>query len=63
MIRRIVGMAKVADVTSIADEALRATVEVRALRCAERLLVERHSIASIDDVITLARDIQATHYK
>jgi len=63
MVRRIVGMAKVADVTSIADDALRATVEVRALRCAERLLVDRHSIASIDDVVALAREIQATHYE
>ncbi|MFC0399047.1 S-methyl-5-thioribose kinase [Paraburkholderia rhizosphaerae] len=62
MIRRIVGMAKVADVTSIADDALRASVEVRALRCAERLLVERHAIAGIGDVVALAREIHATRY-
>ncbi|CAB3773168.1 S-methyl-5-thioribose kinase [Paraburkholderia humisilvae] len=62
MIRRIVGMAKVVDVTSIADEALRATVEVRALRCAQRLLVERHAIADIGEVVAVAREIQATRY-
>ena len=60
MIRRIVGMAKVADITSIGDDALRAAVEVRALRCAERLLLERHRMTSIDDVLTLAREMQAT---
>jgi 5-methylthioribose kinase len=61
MIRRIVGMAKVADVTSIADEKLRASVEVRALRCAERLLVDRQTLRSIDDVVALAREVQATY--
>lgn len=57
MIRRIVGMAKVADITSIADDALRATVEVRALRCAEQLLTRRRQLSGIEDVIALARDI------
>ncbi|GAB2878850.1 S-methyl-5-thioribose kinase [Paraburkholderia jirisanensis] len=61
MIRRIVGMAKVADVTSIADEQLRATVEVRALRCAERLLLERPALRSIDEVIAMAREIQLAY--
>jgi 5-methylthioribose kinase len=61
MIRRIVGMAKVADITSIADEPLRATVEVRALRCAERLLVERQTLRGIDDVVAMVREIQAAY--
>jgi 5-methylthioribose kinase len=59
MIRRIVGMAKVEDITSIGDDALRAAVEVRVLRCAEQLLVQRHAIAAIDDVVSLAREIQS----
>jgi 5-methylthioribose kinase len=59
MIRRIVGMAKVEDITSIGDDALRAAVEVRVLRCAEQLLVQRHTIADIDSVVLLARDIQS----
>ncbi|WP_017775878.1 S-methyl-5-thioribose kinase [Paraburkholderia kururiensis] len=60
MIRRIVGMAKVADITSIADNALRATVEVRALHCAEQLLLRRRQLRSIEDVVALARDIAST---
>jgi 5-methylthioribose kinase len=59
MIRRIVGMAKVADITSIADNASRAAIEVRALRCAERLLVERHAIGNIAQVVSIARELQA----
>ncbi|CAG4888494.1 S-methyl-5-thioribose kinase [Paraburkholderia gardini] len=59
MIRRIVGMAKVADITSIADNALRAVVEVRALRCAERLLLERTAIGNIAQVVSMARELQA----
>ncbi|MGF6774028.1 5-methylthioribose kinase [Paraburkholderia sp. GAS199] len=59
MIRRIVGMAKVADITSIADHSLRAAVEVRVLRCAERLLVERDAIDGIAQVLAIAREAQA----
>ena len=60
IVRRIVGMAKVADVTSIADDTIRARVETRCLRCAEALLLERESIGSIEEVAALARTIQAT---
>jgi 5-methylthioribose kinase len=59
MIRRIVGVAKVADITSIADNALRADVEVRVLRCAERLLAERNAIGNIAQVIALAGELHA----
>jgi 5-methylthioribose kinase len=58
MIRRIVGMAKVAEITSIPDKSIRASIEVRCLRCAEALLVQRHALRDIDQVATLARDIQ-----
>ena len=57
MIRRIVGMAKVADITRITDDAVRAAIEVRCLQCAETLLMERASLTSIEDVIGLAREI------
>lgn len=60
MVRRIVGMAKVADITSIPDQAVRARVEKRCLRCAESLLLERESIRSIEEVAALARSIQST---
>jgi 5-methylthioribose kinase len=52
-------MAKVADITSISDNAVRAVLEVRVLRCAERLLVERHAIGDIAQVVSIARESQA----
>ena len=58
MIRRIVGMAKVADITSIPDARLRAEIEVRCLRCAEALLVQRAALGDIDQVAMLARDVR-----
>ncbi|MFM0327366.1 S-methyl-5-thioribose kinase [Caballeronia glebae] len=58
MIRRIVGMAKVAEITRIPDAQARARIEVRSLRCAETLLVERRTLGDIEDVAMLARDIQ-----
>lgn len=59
MIRRIVGMAKVAEITSIKDEAVRARVEVRCLRLAEALLVERRELASVEAVTALAAQVLA----
>jgi 5-methylthioribose kinase len=59
MIRRIVGMAKVAEITRIPDDAARAAIEVRCLRCAETLLVERASMTHIEDVINVAREVGA----
>jgi 5-methylthioribose kinase len=59
MIRRIVGMAKVAEITSIKDETVRARVEVRCLRLAEALLVQRRELASIESVTALARQVLA----
>jgi 5-methylthioribose kinase len=58
MIRRIVGMAKVAEITRIADAGLRAQIEVRCLRCAETLLVQRASLTDIEQVTMLARDMR-----
>lgn len=59
MIRRIVGMAKVAEITSIKDEAVRARIEVRCLKLAEALLVQRRELASIEAVTTLAARVLA----
>ncbi|MFD1561528.1 S-methyl-5-thioribose kinase [Paraburkholderia silviterrae] len=59
MIRRIVGMAKVAEITGIKDEAVRARVEVRCLRLAEALLVQRRELASIEAVTALAAQLLA----
>lgn len=57
MIRRIVGMAKVAEITSIKDDAVRARVEVRCLKLAEALLVGRRELASIEAVTALAAQV------
>jgi len=59
MIRRIVGMAKVAEITSIPDEAARAKIEVRCLRFAEALLVQRQQFGGIDEVLAHARAVRA----
>jgi 5-methylthioribose kinase len=58
MIRRIVGMAKVAEITRIPDAEARARIEVRCLRCAEALLVGRATFGDIEQVAVLAREIQ-----
>jgi 5-methylthioribose kinase len=58
MIRRIVGMAKVAEITSIPDAAVRAAVEVRCLQCAEALLLQRETLTHIEDVVELATAVQ-----
>ncbi|CAN7341018.1 S-methyl-5-thioribose kinase [Caballeronia sp. LjRoot29] len=59
MIRRIVGMAKVAEITSIPDEAVRAKIEVRCLRFAEALLVQRQQFDGIDEVLAHARTVRS----
>jgi 5-methylthioribose kinase len=59
MIRRIVGMAKVAEITSITDDTVRALIEVRCLRLAEALLVRRQELEAIGQVTQLAMDLLA----
>lgn len=61
MIRRIVGMAKVAEIAHIPDDTARAAIEVRCLQCAETLLVERQSLTDIEQVVRLARALQSTN--
>ena len=58
MIRRIVGMAKVAEITRIPDAVARARIEVRCLRCAEALLVQRAMLTDIEQVAMLAREVR-----
>jgi len=54
MARRIVGVAHVADFTSIADQDLRAKCERRALKFGRQLLVHAATFTSIDAVIVAA---------
>ncbi|MEX2414639.1 MAG: S-methyl-5-thioribose kinase [Paenibacillaceae bacterium] len=53
MIRRIVGIAHVSDLESIADEQLRAEAEKNALANARRLIVNRSQISTINELINM----------
>lgn len=50
MMRRVVGLAKVADITGIADPEARTLAEQRALRLAETLLLNRHTLGTMEAV-------------
>lgn len=57
MIRRILGLAHVLDLESIADHDLRATCERRALKLARWMIVGRETIASMAEVTAAAREM------
>jgi 5-methylthioribose kinase len=59
MMRRIVGIAKVADIATIPDLQARAEVEINALAMARKMVTGRHGFGSIDAVNALARDVSA----
>jgi len=56
--RRILGLAHNADFETIADEALRASCEAKALKFGRHIAVNRRQIHSIDEVNTLAALIE-----
>lgn len=53
LIRRTLGLAKVAEIAGIPDAAARATIELRTLHLAEALLLQRHQISDMDEVLNL----------
>jgi 5-methylthioribose kinase len=57
MMRRIVGIAKVADIAGIADPVARARVEQQALEMARRMVVARSELRTIEAVSELARKV------
>jgi 5-methylthioribose kinase len=57
MMRRIVGIAKVADIAGIPDLKARATIEQQALAMGRRMVTGRRSFGSIEAVNGLAREI------
>ena len=59
MVRRIVGIAHVEDLESIEDQDLRAECEKRALSLARILITDRACFSSFDDVVRMAREINA----
>jgi 5-methylthioribose kinase len=56
MIRRILGVAKVADFMQIEDQQLRAKLETQALKMATTMLLNRQAYTNIADVNKLAKD-------
>ena len=59
MTRRVVGIAHVADLESIADPDVRSKCELAALACGRRLILEAEEL-SIDDVADAAKSLRAT---
>jgi 5-methylthioribose kinase len=59
MIRRILGVAKVADFMQFEDQKLRAKLETQALKMATTMLVNRQSYTNIADVNKLAEDVRS----
>jgi 5-methylthioribose kinase len=57
MMRRIVGIAKVADIAGIPDLKARAAIEQQALEMGRRMVTGRQGFGSIGDVSALAREI------
>ena len=57
MMRRIVGIAKVADIAEIPDLRARARVEQQALQMARRMVVARSELGTIEAVSELAREV------
>jgi 5-methylthioribose kinase len=57
MIRRILGLAHVEDLESIADPARRAACERKGLRLGRELVLGAHAISGIGDVIAAAREV------
>jgi 5-methylthioribose kinase len=60
MIRRILGLAHTEDLESIADPAVRAKCEIKALTLAHRLVLDAEKLTGISDVTSAARGVLAT---
>jgi 5-methylthioribose kinase len=59
IIRRILGVAKVADFMQFEDQELRAKLETQALKMATTILVNRHSYTNIAEVNKLAEEVSS----
>ncbi len=58
MHRRILGLAHVAELDTIADEDLRARLETRCLKFGQLLVVNRRHLSGMDAIVALARRIE-----
>ena len=61
MIRRILGLAHVADMDEIADPAARALCETRALLAAKELMLGRRKYQNIAQVLSTIREHRSHH--
>jgi 5-methylthioribose kinase len=57
MMRRILGLAKVADIADIQDLKARAQIEIMTLTMAKKMVIERESFFDIQQLIDLAKEI------
>ncbi|WP_166838105.1 S-methyl-5-thioribose kinase [Rheinheimera pleomorphica] len=55
LIRRTVGLAHVADLDTIGDSAVRGQCEAKALKLGRELILQRHSLSSMAQMLTLLR--------
>ena len=62
MLRRMMGVVSVWDISSIEDGSKRAIAERLAIRIGARWLVERHSVNTIDDLIAIVQDEMAGNH-
>ena len=57
MMRRILGLAKVADIADIVDNKERAKIERMTLQMGKKLVTERTQFHTIQEIIELAKDL------
>jgi len=55
MMRRVIGLAGVADLKTIEDEQRRAKAEILALEIGQALVMSRHSLTSVDELVEIAK--------
>jgi len=60
MARRTLGIAGVADIRDIEDLEVRSTLEIANLNLSKRLMAERNTLSSIDDMLDLIRDFYSS---
>lgn len=58
MMRRVIGLAGVADLNSIQDENLRAKAEILALTIGQSLVMERQAVERIEDILEIVKKIE-----
>ena len=58
MMRRVIGLAGVADLNSIQDEQVRAKAEVLSLAIGQSLVMQRQAVGRIEDILEIVKKIE-----